>query len=185
MVYVIAVGKRLPGWSGPKQEGGQFQIDSDGPTLNLYYNRPVQSEISAFRKGAIQVGLVKAGAHTLFFIFSIDGVTAGFSDCSFALGLVHPDSRNIDIRAPDHGWLCKMLLIDAQTGVVCAMRAATFTPLFSQILDELVLEQRSVLDRFAVQLHEQEIIVAHKRWPFPNDMVRDAIIIEKAGKAFF
>jgi hypothetical protein len=181
---LLAVGHPVPGWKGPVKEGGEFNIDRGGARLKLAYATPHRVEIKAFRENPIRIGLVRAGVHTAFLLFDIQGCTDGWCDASYALGLVDPDYRDIDHRSRDKGWLLAGFLIDAVSGIVCGLRMATMTPAFSQLLDDLVAEQRVALPEFTRQRHNAEIAAAHARWPKPKDMAKDALAIETAGISF-
>jgi len=181
---LLVVGQQLPGWKGPSKEGGEFNIDRGGARLRVQYVRPRPSEIRAFRRSKVRFGLVRGGTHTAFLLFSIPGLTVGWADASYALGMVHPEDREIDRRGPGEGWLISMLLICAETGVLHALRAVTVTPAFSERLDELVAEQRAVLPAFSRAAHEAEIAAAYRRWPTPNHMAKDALITEFGGLSF-
>src|SRR5689334_5273817 len=102
---MLAVGQPLPSWSGPLPEGSNFFRDYLGtPALLLFWPKTTSYERKMLRKGKARVALVPAGEHTFFFLYNIEGLTADWSDSSFALGLVSPEARNFDQRQPDEGY---------------------------------------------------------------------------------
>lgn len=184
MVTIISFGDRLPGWTGPIQEGGEFNIDSGGPRLKIGFVAPRREEIRAFREGRVEVGIVRAGTHTAFFLYKIAGLSVGWCDASYALGLVDPDYRHIDPRKPNEGWLISSYFFDANTGIVRALRVYTISPAFSNILDTIVEDQRAALPGFTREKHYEEIAEVQRKFPTPNDLAPYSLLTETAGISF-
>jgi len=180
MPYFLVVGEQFPGWVSSIQDGGRFEIASDGAVFNLFHRTLTSDSITCFREGKTQFGLICAGEHTLFLLYRIDGL-AEWSDCFYALGMIPPERRGIPERQEGHGWIIRMALIDTMTGIIKALRACTVTPEFSRTLDDLVLDQYMLVPHFTWEKHHNEISAAHAQWSTPEAMLVDALIIEEAG----
>lgn len=184
MAYLISLGKQLPGWTGPRQERGHFNIDFNGPRLDLCFRKPTAREIRGAQSGRVRLGIVPAGRHTAFFLYDVEYATTGWADASYALGLLTPEERELPKRASNEGWLMTLLMVDADTGIVHSLRQLTMTPAFSDRLDGIVEAQRAALPDFTPQAHFAEIDAAYRRWPKPSDMVEFSVATERAGLPF-
>lgn len=178
------VGEIVPGWPGPQGEGGRFNFTKHGCVLTLFYANPRPREIEGLRHSPMRVGLLEAGRHTWFFLYSIPHTTNGWSDASFALGLNPPDLRVYKRENPKEAWTLLTLLVDASTGVLRAARFSTLTPFFCTIMEGLVDKQRAALADFTPTRHREEHEMAYLRWPRPQLMIEDALIWERLGIPF-
>ena len=180
MPYFLSVGEQCPGWRSQIPDGGRFEISSKGVLLNFHHHSLSTEEIACFRDGRTQLGLLRAGKHTLFLLYRVNGLI-GWSDCFYAYGMVTPELRDIPRQMETSGWGVGMVLTDSMTGVIKARRTCSVTPEFLHVLDDLVLEQRAFLPCFSWDSHCDEISAAHARWPTSCGMLGDALIIEETG----
>ena len=181
---VFRLGEVMPEFRGPRPEAPHFNFDVGGPYLHYFYRDPTPREIRGARTGKVRFALVPAGEHTLFLLCRAEGLTKGWSDAPYALGVVKPDRRGILERQPHQGRLLLMTLADAQSGLLHALRQISLTPAFSAKLDELVEKQRAALPRFSAEAHQAEIRAAYRRWPDPDSMVGAAVAVEHGGMDF-
>jgi hypothetical protein len=178
---LISTGSPLPNWS--EHEGFQFNIIGGSPIFIAAFDSPTPSEARAMSYGKIRIGLHKAGTHTFFLLTQIEGLTDGWADTPFALGLM-ARANYPGLRERGSGWLFTFLLVDNPTGIVRSIRAATATPQFSDSFDTLIAEQRLSLGRFTKKKHQSEISAAYKRYTDSNAMAQDALIVEDVGLSF-
>lgn len=181
---LYAIGDVVPDWPGPQGEGARFVFTNRGCLLHLHYRRPSPREVYGVRNSPMRVGLVPAGRHTLFLIYDIPQTTNGWSDASFALGLVPPDARPEGRETDKEAWSLITLLTDARTGILHAARLSTMTPFFCTIMEKLVAQQRAALPEFTPAAHDKERRAAYRRWPRPQLMIHDALIWEQVGIPF-
>jgi len=177
----ISVGRRLPGWTRPMAEGGQFTFDAGGARLFLGYDRPTPEETAHFHHSPIRIGLARADPHTAFFLFDIEGCTAGWADAPYALGVVPPGYRRMPSRRPNEGRLIILCLNDALSGMVHAIRIISTSAAFASVLDTLVAEQRAALASFRPEKHDAVIARAYASWRLPVDIAGNALITESIG----
>lgn len=181
---LIAVGDRYPGFTLPRPEGTQFQIDKGGPKLIFWFESPSAREVQGARRGRMKLGLLPGGRHVLFLLVQCEGLLKGWADSPYALGLVPPDWRAIEPRQPHQGWLFQVVLADSRVGTIKALRNVSVTPAFATLLDAEVAKQRAALDEFSAAAHDREIAAAYRRYPDIAMMVKDALIVEEAGMPF-
>jgi len=183
-VVLFQVGSPLPGWSGPRQERGHFNIDANGPRLDLCFRNPTNREVRGLRTGKARFGIVPAGKHTAFFLYDIESATEGWADASYSVGLLTPEEREMHPRTLTEGWLLNMLMVDADTGIIRALRQITFTPEFSNKLDGVISAQLAAMPDFTPQKHFAEVDAAYKRWPSTTDMLPFSLATERGGLPF-
>lgn len=181
---LIAVGDRYPGFTLPRPESTQFQIDKGGPKLVFWFESPTAEEVRGARRGRMKLGLLPGGQHTLFLLVQCEGLLKGWADSPYAFGLVPPDWRAIPPRQPHQGWLFQVILADRRVGTIKALRNVSVTPAFSARLDAEVAKQRAALAEFSEAAHQREIDAVYRRYPDIAMMVKDAVITEEAGMPF-
>lgn len=121
-------------------EAVDYNYRQGGHELRLFWNDPSPNEIEAVRHGAAEFGLfAEGGLVVLLYRFGPD---QGWSDQPFQWWLVPAADRSLP-PALDAGQkvLLHMILINARTGVIEALRSLTFSPEFSAALHDVIRRQ--------------------------------------------
>lgn len=181
---IFVVGRQVPNWRGTHAEGAHFNVDSGGAILTFFYARPRPQEAEALASGSVRFGLLPAGDHTMFLLCAIEGLTEGWVDAPYALGIVPPDLRRFEFTDPDKGLVVTVMLVCARTGILHGIRALTVTPKFTDALDAVIAGQRMRLGGFTRGRHTAEVQTAYVKWASPAAMIEEAIVVETGGLPF-
>ena len=145
--------------------------------LQLCIASPSPREVESFESGDIRVGLcIERGI--LFFIFRIEDVM-DWSDQAISIHLVPEKDRDIPDLAPGMYAGLNMVLVDANTGLVSAMRFATYSPRFSQVLYKELRRQAAA--PFDAGEHRKAIAEVYRKYPKSSALARAALLMERPG----
>jgi hypothetical protein len=136
-------------------ELADFNHRSGGHELRIFLRSASPTEVKAVRAGPVEFGFF-AEPEGLFVVTRF-GPTLSF-DCSYQWHRVSAEERTLppawEETSPELRALCTIILVEATTGVVLALRAITFSPEFTRSLHRAIAEQAAgPYDR-----------VAHERW---------------------
>ena len=165
-----------PSWP----EGAQYNYRSGQHELILFYRSPQKSETMDVRKGDCEFGLLVEG-DVIFLLYRF-GESLPWSDATFSTHLVPEDERSTpqpelstEIRA-----LLSVILVDAATGIIKAMRAVTLSPSFTAKLQHEIYEQ-SVRAWPGPREYARQLQDAYRRYPTSDEMARAALARTKGG----
>lgn len=175
----LEVGRPHPLIRPGSPDAWYFSAGPGGLDLLIVMGSPRAREIEDYRKGGLDVGLVRAGAHSLLVLARAGGQP--WCDAPFALGLEQPERRGLVPREPHQGRLLLLTLVDADTGLVRVLRTVSLSPAWCAALEGLLLEQAAAIQGFSPATHDMEIAQAYARWPQSRDAVRAALVMERAG----
>lgn len=176
-MHEYAVGKLyIPGrTSWP--EGGEYNYRGSQHELRLFFRRPSAAEVDAVRQGPAEFGLVAEpwvpGCEVLVLLYRFGG-DAGWSDAPYSWHLVPPDQRTrpepeatAETRA-----LLHVLLVDADTGLVQALRVLTLSPDFTRLLHAAIRAQ--ALRPWRVTRYDARLAALYQRYPTSEALLERA-----------
>lgn len=129
-------------------------------------------EVSAVRTGEAFVAIATEGP-VIFFLYRFDGA-CGWSDAPFSWHLVPEAERTLPdpSRGPETRALIHVILVDAATGIIRALRSASLSPRVTEVLHVLIARQaQAPWDALA---YDQELERAYARFPRTEDLVAQA-----------
>lgn len=140
VMYAIQVGQPLNPtiYSWPPMPEYNF-LDS-GHELILSFPRPRPQEITAVWEATAHFAFTVVG-DIIVFQYRFGGALP-WSDCGYNWHRVSEDIRTLpDMPAPGERAMLRVILIDANTGIVKALRALTFSHTFIKRLHQAIREQ--------------------------------------------
>ena len=144
--------------------------------LQILVKKPTVQEVERFTRGQVHVGLYLRG-DTFFFLFKIESFYA-WSDQAFSINLLPAHDREIPDVPEGARQPLTIVLVDADTGLVLAIRMVTFSAHTTQLLFRFLRRQLAALDN---RQHELNVQAAYRDFPNSKDMARAAIVTERAG----
>lgn len=136
-----------------------------------------EKTLEAFHYGQIHVGLFQRN-QVLHILFRIEGFY-DWSDQAFTMMRVDPADRALPALAPGEHTGINFFLVDANTGVIRAMRLVTYSAHASQVLHRILKEQLAAQQ--PQQVFEYAVAMNYAAYPTSKAMSRNALLIEKAG----
>lgn len=122
-------------------ECSQYNYRSGAHELLLFFGSPTDREVKAARKGKAEFALfVRQPVIILAYKFG-DGIP--WSDAVFSIHLVPESERDLpsaDLESEVRATL-QVLLVDAHTGILRALRLVSFSPAFTRALHTGIREQ--------------------------------------------
>lgn len=178
-IWRLAVGEPFaPGVTYGGNDRFEYRYTNGTHLLQCILGRLSEREIQAFQHGAMHVGLYTRG-DSLFFLFKIDGLYE-WSDQAFSINALPPEAR--EIPAPQPGSdkiLLSMALVDADTGLVRALRAVTYSAHMTQLFERIL--RRQVANGLTQEQHQRNVEATYREFPQSKDLVRRALVTERAG----
>jgi hypothetical protein len=154
-MHLLEVGKPYdpsrPWWP----EGADYNFRSCQHELRLFVARPTPKEVAAVEEGPVEIGMfVEPEGLSVVTRF---GPSLSF-DCSYQWHRVDPAERvpppPPEETSPELRALLAIILVDASTGLVRALRAVSYSPEFTRAL------HRAIADQAAAPFNAK----AHERW---------------------
>lgn len=182
----MIVGRPLVGF-GTIAEGSRFEPTMLGqPVVFFGLDSPTPEEVEAVQSGPIKMAIFRSDEHLSFLLAHMPGLNAldGWDDAPFSAMMSAPEDRQMRPREPEAGWAFIFVLVDTRTGILRALRTGTVSPVFSQIMEEVMTEQVANGAGFTRERHAQSIQSVYDRYPTPGLMARDAEIVEPFGVKF-
>jgi len=150
----------------------QYNYRSGAHELVLFLGEPTEREIKAARKGKAEFALfVRQPAIILAYKFG-DGIP--WSDAVFSIHLVPESERDLpsaDLESEVRANL-QVLLVDAHTGILRALRLVSFSPAFTRALHSAIREQAQA--PWDQALYDSIAAGLYALYPSSNDFVRVA-----------
>ncbi len=157
-------------------ECAQFNYRGGEYELVLFYNQPAADEVRDIRSALSQFALVVID-RMIFLLYKFG--LGQWSDAPYSWWMVPPDQRTIPNHEPgsEERILLQIILVDAATGIIKVLRAVSFSPAFSQALNQAVRDQAtSEFDADAA------IRQAYQCYPDSRDMLKAAIATTNGGR---
>lgn len=156
----LSVGEPYPG-AMPSEDAAVFNLDAHGPLFFLALTSPDEREISAFRRGQVEFGLLEAGP-VLLWLYRFGERMDG--DAPFHAAR-HPPGTRFDWGQVDAGGqlgvLC--LLVDRRTTRVKGIRMVSVSRDFTLILREVCQRQES--EGIERADYDAAVSAAFAKWP--------------------
>lgn len=135
-MYRYAVGERYEDLVS--KEGIRFDMNDEGGTLIIYFDRPTDPEIQAIKKGSIQFKLLEM-KNIIFLLTKFEGME--WMDAPYHVELSKNLTELRDLQE-NQGYALHIILVDGTIGEIKAMRLVGFNTNFSYKFRELVSRQR-------------------------------------------
>ncbi len=140
-MQIVALGKPL--FEGRKElpEAVEYNYQAGDHTLLLSMKNLHRKEIEAIREAESEFGLYCENG--IIFLLYRFGEVLPWSDCAFSWWNVAKEDRRIPAPPanPAERILLKIILAEASTGIVKAIRVTTFSPRFTEKLHEAIKNQ--------------------------------------------
>jgi hypothetical protein len=155
----------------------EYRYWSGNHLLQLCFSSPSQKDIEAFSSGRVDVGLY-IEANVIFWLFRIERLM-DWSDQGFSIRLLSEAEQFIPPMSDDGRIPLNLVLVDADTGLVSALRMVTYSPHFTRLFYRAIQRQKDA--EFDHQRHADTVAAIYKRYPNSKDLVRSAVVVERAG----
>ncbi len=149
---VYKVGELLQEGITRYQEGMKFDFLQDGPVLLIFFNNPTTAEIEAIRSGKLEIGLYERDS-VIFILTKFQGQQ--WMDAPYSIHMSKP--FEFQELSYGMGFGLNILLTDAATGVLRAIRLVGLPTAFSQKLRyamERQKEQPFDIDKYNKKINE-------------------------------
>lgn len=135
---VIEIGQRYHSDVDHWDEAVQYSYGSGQHDLTLFVPSPTPMEVAAVHAGRIRIGVITRHG-VVMLVYDIGGLTG---DAPFSWHRLPADQQIVPDPLPDGmGITLPIILVDADTGIVLAIRVVTGHPHVSQRLVEAVRAQ--------------------------------------------
>lgn len=157
-------------------EGVRYLYRHGAHELVLFWGAPTEAEIEGLRGQPMEVGLYSEGP-AAFLLYKINNVCE-WSDAAFNVHLVPEDERELPGEPPGERTRLRLILVDANDGVIRAKRIVSLDKVMTQALRHAMAEQAArPFDRLA---YDAAVAAAHARFPDSDAMARAAECLEPA-----
>jgi len=137
-------------------EGARYVYAGEGHELVLFWRGPTPAEVDGFRLQPVEVGLFSHGP-AAFLLYKILNVCE-WSEVAFNVHLVPEAERELPREEPGDRGRLRMILVDAEDGVVRAKRIVSLDKVMTQALKHAMHEQlASPFNRLIYDAAVQEV----------------------------
>lgn len=152
-------------------QGCEYNFSANGHELRLFYANPTHKEINAIRKGKANFGLF-AHEQIIFLLWQFKPML--WSDAPYCYWVVPPAYQaNPEPIAEGEGALLQVVLINAATGIVDAIRAIGLDTDFSNQLHEAIRAQ--ITAPISAQEYSDRVERAYAQYPTTLEMLRAGV----------
>jgi hypothetical protein len=135
---ILAIGEPFPFSCERLPEGPIYNFDLGGHMLHYFFRMPTPSEISSLQSGEAEFGLYVHGP-AIFLLHRFGEML--WQDSSYSWWLVAEEARKIPTVGDGLHALLKVVMVDTETRIIVALRALTFSPVFTEELHQAILGQ--------------------------------------------
>lgn len=160
-------------------EGVDFNYRDGAHELRLFWRSPSAAEIQGVKTGRAEFAITP-WMDTILFLFRFNGA-CDWSDQPYSWHLteagVGPQEIPPPLDSPDDAafrQILNVILVDADTGIIKALRAVTFSPEFTRVLHKAIREQAERPFPGDVE-YARQIEAAYRRWSSSYAMTNSAI----------
>lgn len=177
-MQTIAVGQQFVQGRTSWPEGAEYNYTTTGHELKLFFSSPTEAEIRAARRGEMNLAIY-VELPLIEICYEIKGLV-DWSDAPYTWHVVPQEHRSLPSKfTPEQRALLLVLLIDADTGILRAIRQVSMTPDATKLLHSAIADQASS------EWNEPEYMATlnklYKDAPTAWDIVKKAQIVFKAG----
>jgi hypothetical protein len=179
MTYHYVVGELYNPDRSSWPEAVQYNLCWGRHELVMFIGSPTPSEIGAVRSGRAEFALLVEGP-ILFFLYSFEPHFAGrgidWSEAPFSWHLVPENQRTLpDVQStPEARGVLRIILVDAHTGIVKALRTVNLAQEFTEQLRQAIQEQAA--KAWNAEEYDQALAAAYRKYFKSIDMVKVAAV---------
>lgn len=155
-------------------EGARYAYVNEGHELVLFWNGPTGAEVEGFRIQPVEVGLFTHGPAS-FLLYKIQDVCE-WSDVAFNAHLVPEAERELPKEEPGDRGRLRMVLVDAEDGVIRAKRIVSLDKVMTQALKHAMAEQAAA--PFNRLLYDAAVQDVHARFKDSDALAAVAEVVE-------
>lgn len=167
----LEIGQLLEEGKTKYQEGVVFDFQHGSPLLYLFFNRPTIKEIEAVKSGKFEVGFYVKD-EVIFILAKFEGMP--WMDAPYSVHLSRPFVLQ-DIHERQ-GFGLTILLVDASTGILKAIRYSGLSTEFSRKFRDAIERQNTLT--WEEKTYQQKINIVYGNYS-TDDLVQRADIIYK------
>ncbi len=179
-MQIVAIGKPLFENRTELPEAIEYNYQSGDHTLLLSMKNLHRREIQAVREAEAEFGLYCENG--IVFLLYRFGDTLPWSDSAFSWWNVAEEDRRIPAPPENSAEriLLKIILIEAATGIVKAIRVTTLSPAFTEKLHEAIRAQAAGEEFSRAEFVARSLAIYKNKTPF--ELAAGAIVKTKGGE---
>lgn len=155
-------------------EGARYAYAGQGHELVLFWSAPTQAEIAGFRVEPVEVGLFTHGP-AAFLLYKIKNVCE-WSDVAFNVHRVPEAERELPDETPGDRGRLRLVLVDAEDGVIRAKRIVSLDKVMTQALRHVMREQAA--GAFNSLIYDAAVQEVHARYADSDALANVAEVVE-------
>jgi hypothetical protein len=151
-------------------QGAKYSYRSGKHELLLFFDSPSRADVQSVRDAPCEFALALEPP-VIFFIYRF-GESINWWNAPYSWHMVPAEQRSLpETGGPETQALLHVVLVDAGTGIVCALRAVTFSPEFTRALHAGIREQAE--SRWPGQAaYDAALADLCRRYPTSADLLR-------------
>jgi hypothetical protein len=179
-MQIVAIGKPLFEGRYELPEAIEYNYQSGDHTLLLSMKNLHPKEVEAVRSDEAEFGLYCENG--IVFLLYRFGETLPWSDSAFSWWNVAEEDRQVPAPQvnPAERILLKIILVEAATGIVKAIRVTTFSPTFTEKLHDAIRRQATSEPFCRDEFVGRSLQIYQKFTPF--ELAANAIVKTKGGE---
>lgn len=178
-MHIVAIGKPLFEGRTELPEAIEYNYQSGDHTLLLSMNNLHPKEIEAVREAEAEFALYCENG--IIFLLYRFGDVLPWSDSAFSWWNIAEEDRRVPApqENPAERILLKIILVEAATGIVKAIRVTTFSPEFTEKLHEAIRRQAKGEELSRAEFVSRSLAIYEKQTPF--ELAANSIVKTKGG----
>jgi hypothetical protein len=178
--HLLAVGKPYAPWRTTWPEGADYNFRGDQHELRIFLEGATPREIAAIGSGPVEFGLLSEPSGLGLFLVTRFGETTFACSYSWYRTARATGDRTWpplwEETSPELRALLHIILVEATTGIVLALRAVSFSPEFTRAIHRAITQQAAAPDHRG----------AHEAWvdamtQFSTDQLGDQCTVRCQG----
>lgn len=178
-MHVYEVGKPYIAGKANWPEGGEYNCRQGQHELRLFLRDPTAREVDSASRGEAEFALVVFGA-VIFFLYRF-GAGLPWSDAPYSIHLVPAGQRELPPEpvSAETRALLTVILVDAVTGILRAIRAVSLSPAFTRELAGTI--RRQAEQTWDPAYYDAQLPAAYQKYPSTEAMLADAVARSRGG----
>jgi len=155
-------------------ERGVYEYRGGQHELLLFWSQPTTKEVEDVKRGPAEFALYTEGP-LIVFLFRF-GRNTPWSDSPYTIHLTLPDERTLPppVASTETRILLHVVLVDAATGIIRALRAVTLSPEFTAALQDAIRAQSE--QPFHPAAYDAAIAGIYRRFPHSDRLAAAASV---------
>lgn len=179
-MWRLAIGQPYDSTVSSWPERSEYRIFGGNHLLQVCAGNLSPGFVERFQTAPIRLGLyVQEGV--VFVLFRIDGCY-DWSDQALHMQLLPAEDRSADPYIPGTHQILSVVLVNADNGLVEAIRVVTWSKHGSELLLRKLNAQLDD-DAFTPERHQAIIDRVYRQYPHSAKLAKASLVIEKAGGA--